>query len=210
MNKNETLELKRIIFFLENELAVSKKIINDLEKKYKSLSEFFELVEDVYILRMYNKILFISPTYEKVFNTKVNEISDVFDSHYKKIKNIDYEDLQKWNKENIIVSKELEFDIDGKRKWFLFKSQPITDKKNNVIRRLEVYYDITEKKILEEKIGKLYKILPICSGCKKIRDNTGNWKDVEMFITEVTDNELSHTICPDCAKKLYGEILNQN
>jgi len=49
-------------------------------------------------------------------------------------------------------------------------------------------------------------ILPICSSCKKIRDEKGNWRDVEAYIWEHSDAEFSHGICPDCMKRLYPEF----
>ncbi len=48
-------------------------------------------------------------------------------------------------------------------------------------------------------------LLPICSSCKKIRDEKGDWSQVEQYIHERTEAEFSHGICPDCAEKLYPE-----
>jgi len=45
--------------------------------------------------------------------------------------------------------------------------------------------------------------LPICSSCKKIRDDTGYWNQLEAYIHNHTEAQLSHSICPDCAEKLY-------
>jgi len=46
-------------------------------------------------------------------------------------------------------------------------------------------------------------LLPICSSCRKIRDDEGYWKQIEEYIREHSEAEFSHGICPDCAKKLY-------
>jgi len=48
-------------------------------------------------------------------------------------------------------------------------------------------------------------LLPICSGCKKIRDDQGYWNRIETFITEHSDAQFSHGICPDCAKKYFPD-----
>jgi hypothetical protein len=53
------------------------------------------------------------------------------------------------------------------------------------------------------KIKTLPGILPSCSSCKKIRDNRGYWDQIEKYIHDHSGAELSHGICPDCAKKLY-------
>ncbi len=46
-------------------------------------------------------------------------------------------------------------------------------------------------------------LLPICASCKKIRDDQGYWNQIELYITDHSEAEFSHGICPDCAKKLY-------
>lgn len=51
-------------------------------------------------------------------------------------------------------------------------------------------------------------ILPICSGCKKIRDENETWQDLESYITHHSDAEFSHSFCPDCAHKLYPEVFD--
>ncbi len=49
-------------------------------------------------------------------------------------------------------------------------------------------------------------ILPICSSCKKIRDNNGLWYEIEPYIASHIQVEFSHSICPDCEEKLYPEF----
>ena len=48
-------------------------------------------------------------------------------------------------------------------------------------------------------------LLPICSGCKKIRDDEGFWKEVESYIEAHSELTFSHGICPACAHTLYGD-----
>jgi len=56
-----------------------------------------------------------------------------------------------------------------------------------------------------DKIKTLKGMMPICASCKKIRDDKGYWTQIELYISEHSDAEFSHGICPDCAKKLYPE-----
>ncbi len=51
-------------------------------------------------------------------------------------------------------------------------------------------------------------LLPICSSCKNIRDDQGYWNQIEEYIGKRTEAEFSHSICPKCREKLYGEYLN--
>ncbi len=54
-------------------------------------------------------------------------------------------------------------------------------------------------------------LLPICSNCKKIRDDKGYWDQLEKYIQTHSEAQFTHGICPDCAKKLYPELyLNKN
>ncbi len=46
-------------------------------------------------------------------------------------------------------------------------------------------------------------IIPICASCKKIRDDQGYWNQVEVYVSDHTEAEFSHCICPECIKKLY-------
>ncbi|MBI1912624.1 MAG: PAS domain S-box protein [Deltaproteobacteria bacterium] len=76
--------------------------------------------------------------------------------------------------------------------------------------------DITERKRREEEREALIKeltgalaniktlkgLLPICATCKKIRDDKGYWKKLEIYIQEHSEADFSHGICPDCVKKM--------
>lgn len=61
------------------------------------------------------------------------------------------------------------------------------------------------KKTLSE-VKTLRGFLPICSHCKKIRDDKGYWNQIESYIRDRSDAEFSHGICPECAKKLYPDM----
>ena len=63
----------------------------------------------------------------------------------------------------------------------------------------------TELKDALSKVKKLSGLLPICAGCKKIRDDTGYWNRIEAYIREHSEADFSHGICPDCAEKLYPD-----
>jgi GAF domain-containing protein len=61
----------------------------------------------------------------------------------------------------------------------------------------------TKLKNAYNEIKILRGILPICSYCKKIRNDDGYWETVEAYITEHSDVDFSHGICPECAKKRF-------
>lgn len=57
-----------------------------------------------------------------------------------------------------------------------------------------------------DRINTLKGLLPICASCKRIRDESGAWADVEGYIQNRSEAHFSHGICPDCAEKLYPDI----
>jgi hypothetical protein len=64
------------------------------------------------------------------------------------------------------------------------------------------------QKALDE-IKTLRGIVPICSNCKKIRDDKGFWEQVEGYVAKHTEARFSHGVCPDCLNKLYPEYFNE-
>ena len=56
------------------------------------------------------------------------------------------------------------------------------------------------------KVKLLSGFIPICASCKKIRDDTGYWQQVESYIQKHSNAEFSHSICPECSHRLYPEL----
>jgi len=53
-------------------------------------------------------------------------------------------------------------------------------------------------------------LLPICTTCKKIRDDQGYWSQIESYISKHSMAEFSHGICPECVKKYYAQYIDKN
>ena len=62
---------------------------------------------------------------------------------------------------------------------------------------------------LETEIQELKGILPICSYCKKIRNDSGEWEVLEHYISGHSEAKFSHGMCPDCAKEHYPQFVNK-
>jgi len=97
--------------------------------------------------------------------------------------------------------------------WEEIVASPLKDKKGNILYVIEEIQDVTDllKTMnialdMSAEIKTLKHILPICANCKKIRTDTGYWKNVEEYIEEHSPSMLSHGICPDCSKKLYPDL----
>lgn len=61
-----------------------------------------------------------------------------------------------------------------------------------------------------DKMEVLRGLLPICSACKKIRDDQGYWKQVEHFVSEHTGAQFSHGLCPECMGRLYTDLMTRD
>lgn len=68
---------------------------------------------------------------------------------------------------------------------------------------------ITELQDALAQVKTLSGLLPICAGCKRIRDDKGYWNQIELFIQSHSDAEFTHSFCPDCMKSLYPEVFEE-
>lgn len=68
----------------------------------------------------------------------------------------------------------------------------------------------SNKKLREalSEIKALQGIIPICSKCKKVRDDQGFWQQVESYISNHSEAKFSHAICPECMKEYYHQLNN--
>jgi len=96
-------------------------------------------------------------------------------------------------------------DDDGAVIGAIESIRDISDRKRQEKEREKLIQELQEA--LSE-VRKLSGMLPICASCKKIRDDKGYWQQVEAYITQHSEAEFSHGICPDCAKKLYPEFYD--
>lgn len=106
---------------------------------------------------------------------------------------------------------------DGSRLWGIVSVSPISVGDGDHVGSLGMFTDISERKLMEKErermilelqealanVKTLSGLLPICASCKKIRDDKGYWNRIEEYIRDRTEAEFSHSICPDCRKKLY-------
>lgn len=111
----------------------------------------------------------------------------------------------------------------GSGQWLLMHDRALEWIDGRIV-RLQVATDVTERKKSEkereqlitqlqealEKIKTLSGLLPVCAACKMIRNAEGHWEPIESYINQHSEAKISHSICPDCAKKLYPEFTDAN
>lgn len=99
---------------------------------------------------------------------------------------------------------------DGVYRWIFDRGVPFHDDDGNFAGYIGSCVDVTErieaqealKSRLEEEIKTLKGIIPICSYCHKIRNDTETWERLETYISNHSDALFSHGICPDCCDRI--------
>ncbi|MFN3561801.1 MAG: response regulator [Chloroherpetonaceae bacterium] len=66
---------------------------------------------------------------------------------------------------------------------------------------------LSELQMALANVKRLSGLVPICSSCKKIRDDKGYWNQIEAYLQENLQMEFTHGICPECLEKLYSKNL---
>ncbi len=107
---------------------------------------------------------------------------------------------------------------DGSDLWAIVSATPLYDENGRHVGAMGMLTDISERKRLEKEreglivelrgalanVKTLSGLLPICASCKNIRDDQGYWKRIETYISDHSMAEFTHSLCPDCIRKLYG------
>jgi hypothetical protein len=131
--------------------------------------------------------------------------------------------LQGSTKDNVEFAADFEHRIvrrDGGVRHVLTRTRIVRDSSGYPVRVYGTNQDITERKLVEEErerliielrealshVKMLSGLLPVCSSCKKIRNDQGNWEVMELYIRDRSEADFSHGICPECTQRLYPEI----
>jgi hypothetical protein len=107
--------------------------------------------------------------------------------------------------------------FDGSRKTILNSALPLRNAAGQIMGAIIINQDITQRRRSELERERLVKqlqaaiaevhtlsgLLPICAGCKKIRDETDRWLSIESYVSSRSTVEFSHGLCPDCLARLY-------
>ena len=106
---------------------------------------------------------------------------------------------------------------NGARVSILMNACHVMDDVGDVTGSVLSWIDISERKSNEEKLRTLNNdlnealrkvkalsgMMRVCAYCKRIQDDRGHWERIEKYIEERSEAAFSHSICPDCAKRLY-------
>jgi PAS domain S-box-containing protein len=108
----------------------------------------------------------------------------------------------------------------GQERIVAWHNTVLKDENGRILATLSSGEDITERKRIEKErerlihelqealvqVKTLSGLVPICASCKKIRDDKGYWNQIESYIEKHSTAEFTHSICPECARKLYPQL----
>lgn len=97
-------------------------------------------------------------------------------------------------------------DRDGKLVGSIHIARDISGQKREAIAKEKL---IAELQQAISQVKTLSGLLPICASCKKIRNDEGYWQQLETFISERSEANFTHGICPECTKELYREFYEE-
>lgn len=103
---------------------------------------------------------------------------------------------------------------DGEYRWLFDRGVPFYLEDGEFGGYIGSCVDITERVVAQEalkaaqleEINNLKGLLPICMGCKKIKDDDGYWNQLEIYLKNHSKADFSHGLCPDCAVAMYGDM----
>lgn len=202
-----------------------EQIINELLSAKKLDHLLLENADEaLFFYSIEGKLIYVNSAFENITGYATQEL---YDSNF--IANIHPDDeewtMKLWeglfrgeffeNAEFRIVKK------DGEVRWSQSSWKMVLDDNGENIGIQGKQQDITERKKIEEEkneliaslqialkeIRTLRGIIPICSYCHSIRDDNGSWDRVETYISNNSDTQLSHGICPECFMKAREELV---
>ena len=205
----------------------SAEAANALKQSEERFRSFVENANDIiYSLNPDGVFTYVSPNWKEILGHNVSEV----EGHNFAIF-VHPDDLPGCLVflEKALVSGEKQAGIEyrvlhknGNWRWHTSNAAIIRDPAKNTVSFIGIARDITDRKEAEierdnlitqlqealAKVKTLSGFLPICSFCKKIRDDSGYWNQLESYISEHSDALFSHSYCPECAEKYRNETGN--
>ena len=222
-----TGQLKETNKALHDEILERKHLEEELRQSNITLENVLESSNPLCITNIDFEVVMANKAYLEIWPEKItgeDRPTKCFESRPGMLCHTDDCPLQQIiNGREEMTFESVKYYIKGKTKTFIVSARPFRDVSGNLLGIVESYQDITERIIAEKAKGKLIDdlkealdrvnvlsgLLPICSSCKKIRDDKGYWNQIETYIRDHSQAKFSHGICPDCAKKLYPEFYEQ-
>jgi len=207
--------------------------IEELECKYRVLAD--NLLDAIWVVDAETlKYEYMTPSIERISGYTVDEIlgltikDRLTPASFAKVRAVLEEEKKKFD-QGARTSRVLEVESinkDGQKCWLEIKARFVKEAGSS-LKIVGVTRQINDRKIAEQKQDELIRqlaealsekdrlirelkilrsLLPICSGCKRIRDENGKWWPIDLYVERQTQSRITHTICPDCKDVLYPDL----
>ncbi len=211
-------------FEVQERRQVEQKL-RESEKRYRFLAE--NMADIVWTLDMNFMTTYVSPSVEKVLGFTPEErkrqtleemitpesIQNVLATFMEQLQ---YEKQGVDPERSVTVVVEY-FRRDGSTIWMENMVKALRDENGILIGMYGTSRDISSRRQAEAdrerlinelqaalvKVKTLRGLIPICSNCKKVRNDEGYWQQVEVFVQEHSEAEFSRSMCPECMQRLY-------
>lgn len=219
---NEKVISKSIRYALERRRLITR--LEDSETKYRNIVETAR--EGIWTLDQNGLLTFVNSEMARMLDYTVEEMQG---SSFLKFMDKEWAGRAKSNfaKRKLGVSERYEFKFKRKDQseiWAIVSTNPILSQNGDFLGALEMVTDITDIKRMEterenlirelksalQQVKTLRGLLPVCANCKKVRDDEGYWQALDKYITDHSEAQVSHSICPDCLVKLYPEYYPED
>lgn len=100
--------------------------------------------------------------------------------------------------------------LEGDGGAFLGIEGMLRDVSERVISEAERDLLLAQLQEAANNIKTLSGLLPICAGCKKIRNDKGSWSQIETYISQHSEAEFSHGLCPECRKVYFPGVADKS
>jgi len=204
----------------------SEAALREAEEKYRSIVE--NAVEGIYQSTLDGRLLTANPALVRIFGYASAEellqaVTDLKRQFY-----VDPDRREEFTKlvqhQGTVRGFESQaYCNDGSIIWVSENARALHDAAGKLVGFEGTLADITERKQAQEERERLFHeleaaladvktlsgLVPICANCKKIRDDSGFWTQLEAYIQNRTNAQFSHGICPDCARELYPELYSR-
>ena len=225
--RERTGQLKEVNIALQNEISERVQIEKELRQSNITLENVLESANPLCITGLDFEILRANKAYMEIWpkvSTPEGRPVKCYESRPGQFCHTEQCPLQKIiSGEEEVTAESAKYRTQEGTNTFIISARPFRDADNNLIGIVESFHNISDRikaentkaeliKDLQEaldRVNLLDGLLPICSSCKKIRDDKGYWNQIETYIREHSQAEFTHGICPDCAKKLYPEYYEK-
>lgn len=215
-------KLQKEISHLNNELAEQHQLCNYYKEAYEKLMEkeaynfaLFQFNPFHTVIVDRNGRVIKSNTAKQKSGDRLPNIGDIMYKDYASKHSIDMyshlmdcirNDKVKTFPEMPYEDRYLAITISPFPEGAIVVTRDITAEKHDEQERIKLIKHL--QKALEE-IETLRDLLPICASCKRIRDDSGYWQEVEEYFKQRSHLDFSHTMCPDCVQHIYPEVWEQ-